>query len=156
QVLVQELHGMKLTLRGAIPLASSTRPTGVAYTAKRQFLAWAEGTNSTSVYLGSLAAPDHRIELRSDGSGLVPFQFSEDGTHLAAMIRPDSLRVWNLQSERMVVTIDGVIRDATFAAGGQVLVAALQQGNGHEIRFYDLTHPDREPQRFPGKVFSTG
>ncbi len=157
QILVRELHGAELTLRGAITLVSGTRPTGVAYSAKRQLLAWAEGTNSASVYLGSLAASGHRMELESDVPGLVPFQFSEDGNHVAAVTKgQDTVRVWNLETERIVVSIGGVIRDLTFAAGGRVFVAAIQLGNGHEIGFYDLTHHGRAPRRFPGKVFSTG
>ena len=76
---------------------------------------------------------------------------------MAAMTKGlDALRVWNLETARIVVSIGGAVRDATFAAGGRVLVAAIQQGSGHEIGFYDLTHPDRGPVRFPGNNFSTG
>ena len=84
QILVRELRGAEFIQRGAIALDSGTRPTGFAYNATRQLLAWTEGTSSTSVYLASLAAPGRRIELKSDVPGLVPFRFSEDGNYLAA------------------------------------------------------------------------
>jgi len=31
------------------------------------------------------------------------------------------------------------------------MVVATLQGNDHEIRFYDLAHPDRAPRRIPGR-----
>jgi len=33
-----------------------------------------------------------------------------------------------------------------------VLVVAIRAGIKHEIRFHDLAHPDRAPQRLPGKL----
>ncbi len=151
QILVRELRGAEFIQRGAITLDSGTRPTGFAYNAMHQLLAWTEGTSSNSVYLASLAAPGRRIELRSDVPGLVPFRFSEDGNHLAAVTgRGDSLRVWNIETGQIVASIGERVDDAAFAAGGRVLVVPIKQGNGHEIRFYDLTHPDRPPRRVPG------
>ena len=46
QILVRELRGAEFIQRGAIALDSGTRPTGFAYNATRQLLAWTEGTSS--------------------------------------------------------------------------------------------------------------
>jgi WD40 repeat protein len=131
---------------------SATRPIGFTYNPASQLLAWSEGGPSTSVYLASLAEPDRRTELRSDVPGLVPFRFSEDGNYLGAMTAGgDSLRTWNVETGQIVASIGGHVESATFAAGGRVLVVAIGQSNAHEIRFYDLAHPDRGPQRVPGR-----
>ena len=152
RIIVRDLRGAEFIQRGAIALDSGTRPAGLAYNATRQLLAWSEGTSSASVYLESLAAPGHRTELRSDVPGLIPFRFSEDGNFLAAWSNArDSLRVWNVEAGQIVASIGGLVRDATFAAGGLVLVAAIEPGQNHEIKFYDLTHSDRAPQRVPRK-----
>jgi WD40 repeat protein len=155
QVLVRELRGGEFIQRGAIALNSGLRPSGFAYNATRQFLAWTEGTSSASVYLADLTAPGRRIELKSDVFGLLPFRFGEDGNHLMAMTKGrDSLRAWNVETGQIAVSIGGIIRDATFAAGGRVLVVATVKGNDHEIGFYDLAHPDRPPQRVCGRHLS--
>jgi len=89
--------------------------------------------------------------LRSDVPGLVPFRWSEDGNYLAALTaKGDSLRAWNVTGQ-IVASIGGIIRDATFAAGGRVLVVAIEQGDDHEIGFYDLVHSDLPPRRVPGR-----
>ena len=154
QIVVRELRGAEFIQRGAITLDSGTRPAGLAYNATRQLLAWSERASSNSVYLASLAAPGRRIELKGDASGLLPFRFSEDGNYLAAINGQDSLRVWNVEGGQIVASIDGPIRDATFAAGGRVLVVAMPKGNDHEIVFYDLAHSDRVPRRVPGRYTS--
>ena len=160
QILVRELRGVEFIRRGAIVLDSGTRPTGFAYNAPRQLLAWSEGTSSTSVYLASLAAPGRRIELKGDVLGLVPSLFSEDGGYLAAVhgnlltTGADSLRAWNVETGQIVASIGERIEDATFAAGGRVLVASIEQGNDHEIRFYDLANPGRPSRRVPGRHVS--
>jgi WD40 repeat protein len=152
QIIVRELRGAEFIQRGAVTLDSGPRPSGVAYKAARQLLAWSEGTSSSSVYLASLAPRGRRIELRSDVHGLVPFRFNKNGNYLAAMTTEmNSLRVWNVETEQIVASIGGLIRDTTFAAGGRVLVAALARGNDHEIRFYNLAHPDRSPRLVPGR-----
>jgi len=156
QILVGGLRGAKFVQRASIPLDSGLRPTGVAYNPARQLLAWAEGTSSASVYLSSLAAPGRRIELRSDVPGLIPFRFSEEGKYLAAVRKPDRLRVWDVETERIVASIDQNFSDACFAAKGSVLVGALRNRIRNEIGFYDLAHPDRAPQRAPGGFFATG
>jgi WD40 repeat protein len=152
QIRIRELRGMELIQRGAITLNSGSRPTGFAYNPARQLLAWTEGTSSNSVYLASLAAPSRRIELKSDVHGLVRFRFSEDGNYLAAATTGgEFLRTWNVETRQIVASSDGLIRDATFAAGGRVLVLAIDQGKDHEIGFYDLAHPGRVPRRVPGR-----
>ena len=156
QILVRELRGAELIQRGAIALDSGTRPTGFAYNVTRQLLAWTEGTSSASVCLASLAAPGRRIELKSDVPGLVPFRFSEDGNYLAALTKEwNSLRAWNIETGQSVASTGGRVRAATFAAGGRVLVVAMNKGNDHEIGFYDLAHPDRAPRRVPGRYSSS-
>jgi WD40 repeat protein len=160
QILVQELRGAEFIQRGAITLNSGTRPTGFAYNLARQLRAWTEGTSSASIYLASLAAPDRRIELRSDVPGLVPFRFSEGGNYLVAWSKEfalgkrDTLRAWNVETRQMIASIGGLIRTATFAEGGRVLVVTVEQGNDHEIGFYDLANPALAPKRVPGKKFS--
>ena len=93
--------------------------------------------------------------MRSDVPGLIPFRFSENGNYLAASTTGgDSLRAWNVETGLIVASINERVHDPTFAAGGRVLVVAIAQGNDHEIRFYDLVHPDRAPRRVPGRDFS--
>jgi WD40 repeat protein len=109
-----------------------------------------------SLSLASLTAPNSRIELRCDIPGLLPFRFSEDGTHLMAWTKGrGSLRVWNVATAQIVTSIGGPISDSAFAAGGRVLVVAMgkDNNNSHEIRFYDLAHPERAPQSVPGRDF---
>jgi WD40 repeat protein len=157
QILVRALRGTELIPCGAITVDSGVRPTDVAYNATRQLLAWAEGTNSASVYLASLAAPSRRIELKSDLPGIAPRSFSEDGIHLiVGPARGNSLRAWNVETGEIVASMNDRVRNATFAAGGRVLVVASSKGTDHEIEFYDLAHPDRERQRVPGKHFTMG
>jgi serine/threonine protein kinase/WD40 repeat protein len=164
QILVRELRGEEFVQRGTISLDSGARPTGFAYNLARQLLAWTEGTSSASIYLASLAAPGRRIELKSEVPGLVPLRFSDDGNYLTASCREgdslrawtkggDNLRAWNVETRQMVASIGGLVRDATFAAGGRVLVVAIQQGNDHEIGFYDLVHPGLAPRRVSGRDF---
>src|SRR5439155_403355 len=136
--------------REAITLNSGLRPTGFTYNPTRQLLAWAEGTSSNSVYMASLAAPGRRIELKSDVPSLRPLRFSEDGNYLVAKGQ-DSLRAWNVETGQIVASIGEPVEDATFAVGGRVLVAAIPRASDHEIRFYDLAHLDRAPQRVPGR-----
>jgi WD40 repeat protein len=155
QIIVSELQGSELVQHGAITLDSGVRPAGATYNATRQLLAWSEGTNSASVYVTSLATPGRRIELRSDIPRPIRFRFSEDGSYLAALNeRSDSLRVWNVETGQVVASLGGIIRDATFAAGGRVLVVVMETGNDHEIEFHDLTRPDQTPRRVPGKHLS--
>ena len=152
QIIVSELRGAELIQRGAVTLDSAARPNGATYNAALQLLAWSEGTNSASAYVTSLATPGRRIELRSDVPGVVQFGFSEEGSYLAAATQDGRyLRVWNVETGQIVASHEWQVRDAVFAAGGQVMVVVRPTGNGHEILFYDLVHADRAPRRVPGK-----
>jgi WD40 repeat protein len=153
QILIRELRGAEFIQRGAVTLDPANRPNGFTYNPTRQLLAWTEGTSSASVFLASLAAPGSRIELKGDAPGLVPFRFSEDGNFLAAR-RQDSLLAWNVETRQIVASIGKFVWDATFAAGGRVLVVVIEKGTDHEIVFYDLVHPGREPRRAPEGDFS--
>jgi WD40 repeat protein len=156
QILVHEWRGTGFIEQGAISLDSGTRPTEFAYHPTRRLLAWTQATSSTSVYLASLAAPGRQIELKSDVGSLVLFRFSEDGNYLAATAEHDhSLRAWNVETGRNVASINERVRAVIFAAGGRVLVAAIEQGNDHEIGFYDLDHPGQAPRRVSGKGYAT-
>jgi WD40 repeat protein len=151
QIVVRELRGTELVPRGAIPLDSGVRPTGFAFNATRQLLAWTESNAPTSVSLVSLATPDDRKELRGEVAGIDRPFFSEDGEYLAGWIKPKkSLCVWNVDSGKIVASTDERVHDAIFAAVGRVLVVVINKGN-HEIGFYDLVHPDRAPRRVPGR-----
>jgi serine/threonine protein kinase/WD40 repeat protein len=150
QILVHEWRGAEFIQRGVLVLDSGMRPTGLTYNTTRQLLAWTERTSATSVYLANLGAPGRCIELKSDVPGLDPFRFSEDGNYLAAQGQ-DNLRVWNVETGQIVTSIGENVQDATFAAAGRVLVVGIETGRGHEIRFYDLVHAERELRRVPGK-----
>jgi WD40 repeat protein/tRNA A-37 threonylcarbamoyl transferase component Bud32 len=154
QILVRELRDMDLIQRASITVDSGTRPLGLAYNATRQLLAWTEGTSSAPVYLENLAARGRRIELRSDVPELVPYRFSDDGNFLAARGKEGSLYVWNVETRQNVASINQRFVPATFAAGGRLLVVTIEQGQDHEIRFYDLAHPDRPPRCVPGRYHS--
>ena len=116
-----------------------------------------KGLPRASVYLASLAAPGRRIELRSDVPGLVPFRFSEDGNYLAAATKgagfPARLERRN-RADRGVHQRARPVMQPLPRAGG-CWSWPSQQGNDHEIGFYDLAHPDRAPRRVPGRYYST-
>ena len=153
QILVREWQGLDFIQRGAITLSSRTRPSGLAYSNTRRLVAWTEKASSRSIFLANLTAPESRVELRCDIPGLLPFRFSEDGNHLLAWTKGrDSLRVWSIATTQVVASIGGNIIDSAFAAGERVLVVAMVKDNqrDHEIRFYDLAHPDRAPKSVSG------
>ncbi len=156
QFLVHEWRGTGFVQKGVIPLDPGKRPDEFAYAPSRQLLAWTEGTNSTSVHLASLATPGRRRELKIDVPWLVLFRFSEDGDHLAATGKHDhSLRAWNVETGFVEASLNERVRAVAFAAGGRVLVAAIEQGHDHEIGFFDLDHPGQAPRRVPGKGYAT-
>jgi hypothetical protein len=47
----------------------------------RQVLACTDGALPTSVFLASIATLGHRVELRRDVAGLVPFGCAEEGSY---------------------------------------------------------------------------
>jgi WD40 repeat protein len=152
QILVHELQGSQFVVRGAIPIDSGRRPAGVAYDTTRHLLAWTEDGSSTSVSLAGLAEPGRRVELRSDVPGLIPSRFSPDGTYLAALSKgQETLRVWNVDSGRVVASLNERIAHAVSAAAGRVLVAVMPVGRDHEIGFFNLVDPSQAPRRVPGK-----
>jgi WD40 repeat protein len=155
QVIMRELRGAEFVQRAVVSLISAQRPLGLAYDAAHELVAWAEPPDSGSIHLAQLASPGRSTELKCDAPGLIPFSFSEDGNYLAAASKAqDRLRVWNRQTGQIVASLNEHFYDATFAAGGAVLVAALEQGGDHRTAFFDLTHADRAPRIVPGRSFS--
>ena len=152
QILVNEWNGSRFVRRGAVTLDSGTRPIDADFNPARQLVAWNEPAASNGVFLANLATPGQRIELKSKVAGLSPYRFSDDGKYLAAL-RPqrDALHVWKVDTGQSVVTSSETVVDVAFADGGRVLVAAINIDAGHEIRFYDLEHPNRAPRRVQGK-----
>jgi serine/threonine protein kinase/WD40 repeat protein len=149
QILVRELHGSEFVSRGAIPMESGLRPTALAYNAARQLLAWSQSRSSKSLYIASLATPDRRIELMSDVGGVAGLQFSEDGNHLAAATENlGSGRLWNVDTGKLVASIQEPVTAGVFGAGGRVLFAGLQTSS--DILFNDLSKPSATFQRLPG------
>jgi WD40 repeat protein len=61
------------------------------------------------------------------------------------------LRAWNIKSGKIVAAVDGVIRDATFAEHGRILVVSVTQGIDHKLWFCDLAQPERAPRVVPGR-----
>jgi serine/threonine protein kinase/WD40 repeat protein len=153
QIVIREWTGTQLNPLATIVPDSDARPTGCSYNTTHKLLAWSGASSSKSVFLTSVGTPDRRIELRSDIAGLVPYSFSEDGHYLAAStLRRGALRVWNVDSGQVAVSMNEPFFDAAFAAGGNVLVVAAEKGSGdHEIEFYNLAHPERKPARVPGR-----
>ena len=152
QILVNEWNGSRFVRRGAVTLDSGTRPIDANFNPARQLVAWNEPAASNCVFLANLATPGQRIELKSKVAGLSPYRFSDDGKYLAALWPQGyALHVWNVDTGQSVVTSSETVMDVAFADGGRVLVAAFDIHAGHEIRFYDLEHPDRAPRRVQGK-----
>jgi WD40 repeat protein len=164
QILFEQWSGAQSTRRVALPLDSRIRPTMVAFSPPRQLAAWTEQAASNSIFLASLATPGRRTELKSEIAGWRNLLFSQDGKYLADFNRlsasanfsqvwdKPALCVWNVDTRQSVVTLSESVNDAAFAVGGRVLVAlVLMRGIDHEIRFYDLEHPDRPPRIVSGK-----
>ncbi|HKX60895.1 MAG TPA: hypothetical protein VJS65_03610, partial [Verrucomicrobiae bacterium] len=159
QILVRELQGTEFVHRGAISISSALRPVGFTYNPARRLVAWTEGKDATSVFLESLATPGHRIELKSDVRGIRIVRFSVNGDHLGAATADARYgRVWKVETAQMLSSAHQAGRplyDATFAAGGRVLVVAAAEGNDHVIAFHDVLQPDREPRRIPGRFHAS-
>jgi WD40 repeat protein len=156
QILVHEWRGSGPTLVGGIAMEPGRRPREFVYHSARQLLAWTKEASSSPVYVASLATPSRRVALKDDVIFPVLIQFSEDGKHLAATAEHDhSLRAWNIDTGESVASLNERVRAVAFAANGRVLVAAIEQGNNHEIGFFDLDHPGRAPRRIPGDGYAT-
>jgi WD40 repeat protein len=151
EILVHRWHGGEFVPAGAIPMDPRARPTEFAYHPGRRLAAWCDAASPTTIHLASADRAGPRTEIRSDLPWLTLLRFSEDGRHLAATARHDhSLRVWNLDTGRQAAALDERVRAVSFAADGQVLVAAIERGNDHDIGFFDLRRPEPVPRRIPG------
>jgi eukaryotic-like serine/threonine-protein kinase len=159
QVLMHELHGTEWVLRKTIALNSNDRPNAFAFNVKRQFVAWSFGGRNPSVSVASLAAPHRRIELTNDLPGVSSLSFSPDGTYLCAQFKADFVRVWNFETGRLVLSLDEKGIHPLFSMQEHPLVITVPntsgQESGHEVRFYDLLHPDRLPRITRGNHFAS-
>jgi serine/threonine protein kinase/WD40 repeat protein len=158
QIMIRELRGDRLVARGAIPLNPGIRPVTCSYNEKRQLLAWTEEDNAMSIHLAELKALGRRIELTSDVAQMDFLFFNDDATYLLGYAsETGAMRVWNVETGRIVTSVNERVRDSVFADKGRVLVlvAGAWTANSHEIRFYNLEHPEQAPRRVPGKHFGS-
>jgi serine/threonine protein kinase/WD40 repeat protein len=153
QILVGQLLGKSFIQGGAIMLDPGTGPATFTFNPRRQLMAWTEGNSGAAVYLASLTTTGRRTELKSDITRPGYLLFSVGGDYLLASTGAH-LRAWRVETGQIVASIDEPVGRALFAAGDRVLVTDIARGGDHEISFYDLTHPDHGPRRFPGKETS--
>ena len=151
QLLVSEWSRNEFKTLGAVTLDSTVRPLAAAVHPARRMVAWAEAASSDSIFLAHLSAPVPRRILTADVAGMVPSGFSDSGDYLLAK-SPGSLRVWDIETGRIVASVDGPIRDQCFAGGGHVLVVVLQPVHDHEVQFHDLRQPGHV-RRVPGRHY---
>ncbi len=155
QILVEEWSGSRFVRHGAVTLDLGTRPTAAIFNPARHSVAWCEPAKSNSVYVADLDTPARKIELKSEITEMLQYLFfGEDGKYLAAIPGQSyALRVWNTETGQTVVTSsDMLLTSLAFAARGRVLVASFfVPADDHEIRFYDLDHPNRAPRRVRGR-----
>ncbi|MBX3732908.1 MAG: protein kinase [Verrucomicrobiae bacterium] len=153
QILVETERDGEFSRLGAIPTAGSQRPVGVAFNAISLRLAWNEPGQSNALFLAALESPDRRQELASSIRQPTPYRFSEDGRHLA--VRGPSgkgLEIWRTDRLSKVLESDISATDVAFALGGKLAVVLVTVASErHEVRFYDLEHPDHPPRIVPGK-----
>ncbi|MGC9944449.1 MAG: hypothetical protein ABSE48_21705, partial [Verrucomicrobiota bacterium] len=149
-IFVEKWNGTQFTRQGAVTtLTTGKHPDWVAFDPVRRIVAWNELTLSNSVFLVSLASPSRRIELKSEIAGLGPTSFIQNGKIMVTIDPLDTvLRFWNVDTRQIVMTLQEPIRSAVWAMGGSVVVtlAAASQSD-HDIRFYDIDHPDKLPRR---------
>jgi WD40 repeat protein len=156
QIMIRELRGDRLMARGAVALNPGIRPITFSYNEKHQLLAWTEEGNAKSIYLAGLTALGRRIELKGDIPRIDFTFFNDDATHLLGYgSETGALRVWNVETGQIVASMDERLNDFVFVDGGRVLVVSVAKWNNHEIRFYELDHPERAPRCVPGKHFGT-
>ena len=149
QIVIGQLRGMDFVEQRRFELKPGEAPQAFALNLEQEVIAWTDAASETAIYVANLKTPGRRTELQGDLTGPKRLFFSEKGDFLAAM-SPDGLRVWQLDTGRIVVSINDPLFDAVFAAGGRVLVAAVRVGQDHEIRILDLSNPDGAPKTFPG------
>ncbi len=156
QIMIRELRGDRLMARGAVPLNPGVRPLACSYNDRRHLVAWTEEGTPMSVHLAELTALGRRIGLKSDVAGVSFLIFNDEATYLLGYAsRPGALRVWNVETGRIVASTEERVNDWLFADRGRVLVASVRHPNDHEIRFYELDHPERPPRRVPGRLFGS-
>jgi len=149
QVVIGQLHGMDFVEQRRFELKPGEAPQSFALNLEQEVIAWTDDASDTAIYVANLKTPGRRIELQSDLTGRNPLFFSETGDFLAAR-SSDGLRVWRLDTGRIVASMNDPLYDVVFAAGGRVLVAAVHRGLDHEVRIHDLSNPDGAPKMFPG------
>jgi serine/threonine protein kinase/WD40 repeat protein len=154
RILALELRGSEFIPRGAVTLDSGVRPTAFTYNAKRELIAWT-GTNSP-VYVAHLPTRNRRIELKGDLTRIVSLLFSDDGNFLSANTgNGRSLRLWNVETAQMILSLAQTTWNTTFDTSSRVLITNIGDVTGHEVCFYDLAHPTRPPRKVPGKHFAS-
>jgi WD40 repeat protein len=152
EIRVREWREGKFNLLGTVRLDSGVRPATCAYNPRRRFLAWTTGGPSASVYLANIMEPGRRIEFKSDLRGLDFLSFTEDGKYLSFGFERDKrLRIWDVETRRTIISLNERVRYWAFAPGNQRVAFALEDGQDHEIRFYDLANPNTPHRRFHGK-----
>jgi eukaryotic-like serine/threonine-protein kinase len=161
QIIVEQWTGSQLSQLGALTLELGTLPTRVTFNSARQLVAWTEAAASNSVFLAALSTPGQRNELKNEMATGCALVFGADGKYLAVVAprtnfsqiwdKP-ALRVWNTETRQSVLDLRETVEEMAFAVDGRVLVAfVLVAGLDHEIRFYDLEHPDHAPRIISGK-----
>jgi len=129
----------------------------------RKLVAWTERPPATSLWLASLSDPDRHTRLTNNVPGLGELGFSEDGAYLWAATleggdpsapNPRRFRVWNVESGDLVVALYDRVAAAAIAHQARLLVALITTNRDHQVVFYDLVQPDREPRRFPGRFYA--
>ncbi len=153
QIVIGQLRGMDFVEQRRFELKPGEAPRAFALNLEQEVIGWTDAASETAIYVANLKTPGRRTELQSDLTGPKELFFSEKGDFLAAM-SPSGLRVWQLDTGRVVVSMNDPVDDAVFAAGGRVLVAAVPLKLDHEIRFHDLSNPDGAPKTFPGADYS--
>src|SRR6476660_2952671 len=109
--------------RVSVALDTGTGPLACCYNEKRQLLAWTEEGTQMSVHLVGLTASGRRIELKSDVAGINFLFFNDDATYLLGYASgTGALRVWNVETGRIVTSMNGIVNDWVFADRGRVLV----------------------------------
>ncbi|MBK9139746.1 MAG: protein kinase [Verrucomicrobia bacterium] len=150
KLVIAEWRGTNLLQRDAVELRPGAVPPALAFSPGHQLVSWTERGSAASIYVASLRTPDRRTELKNDLPGIQELLLSPDGNHLAA-ISADGARVWHLATGKLLLSIKDTW-DLAFAAGGRVFVASVARERvDHEIRFHDLSQPERPPRVFPGR-----
>jgi WD40 repeat protein len=150
QILIGQLRETNFVKRSGFELKTGAVPSAFAINVERELIAWTEASAETAIYVANLKTPGRWTELKSDLPGARDLLLSAEGAYLAASTS-SRVRVWQLETGRIVASIDERVAQVVFAAGDRVLVASVLQGRDHEIRFYDLSNPDSAPRTFPGK-----